>query len=79
MTHSFGEGLMMDTLEESLPIPEAAPSTVAHGVLDTFFTELEGTDGFDAVAKRLRKVVLTDGSFAETAIRQALFDEDAAP
>lgn len=68
---------MMDTPEENSLPQEAAPSTVAHGVLETFFTELQGTDGFDAVAKRLRKVVMTDGSFAETAIRQALFDEDA--
>ena len=50
--------------------PQAA--TVAHAVLEKFFSELEKTDGFAEVAPKLRTTILSERLFTEAAIRTAL-------
>ncbi|MCB1467530.1 MAG: hypothetical protein AB7I79_18860 [Rhizobiaceae bacterium] len=67
----------MDESEDNAT-PEEAPAkvnSVAAKILEEFFDTLEKDEGTTEPAKRLRKVVLDDGVFAEPAIRGALFPD----
>lgn len=55
--------------------PPAKVKSVAAKILGEFFDTLEKDKGATEPAKRLRKVVLDDGVFAEPAIRAALFPD----
>lgn len=55
--------------------PLGQVKSVAAAILSEFFDTLEKEDGFSDISPRLRKIILEDGIFAETAIRAALFPE----
>jgi hypothetical protein len=67
---------MAELAENSPDATSVAPSSVAHTVLDAFFKALGETEGYADVAQRLRDTVLNKGSFAETAIKAAIFGGD---
>ena len=56
---------------------QPAPSSVAHSVLEAFFQTLAETEGYAEVATRLRHTVFENESFAENAIKTAIFDDDS--
>ena len=58
--------------DESSPVP----SSVAHTVLGTFFKALGETEGYADIAQRLKDTVLKKESFAEAAIKAAIFGGD---
>lgn len=51
--------------------------TVAATILTEFFDNLEKEEEFHEIAPRLRKLVLTDGVFAEASVRAALFPDES--
>ena len=67
----------MDELDDNSTAeePPAKVKSVAAKILEEFFDTLEKDEGTTEPAKRLRKVVLDDGVFAEPAIRAALFPD----
>jgi hypothetical protein len=67
----------MDADDETLPNQgeDGEVTTVARSVLAAYFDKLATTDGFTEIASRLRKVVLDDGQFSDTAIRAAIFPD----
>lgn len=48
---------------------------VSQTVFEKYFTELAKTDGFAEIAPRLKKVVMEDGVFSDSAITAAMFPE----
>jgi hypothetical protein len=67
---------MVESLEDSPDEPSPAPSSVAHTVLDAFFKALGETDGYTDIAQRLRDTVIKKKSFAEAAVKTAIFGGD---
>ncbi|MDB5466921.1 MAG: hypothetical protein JWQ46_1683 [Phenylobacterium sp.] len=67
-----------ETQSEESASTGTTPSSVAHGVLESFFKRLGETDGYTDVAVRLRKVVVEDGNFAEAALRTAIFGDSGS-
>jgi hypothetical protein len=64
----------MDTPEqEKASEPPTKVGSVSATLLGEFFDVLEQEEGFAEIASTLRKVVLNDGVFTETAIRASLF------
>lgn len=62
---------------EAAKSKDVQPSSIAHGVLETFLSKLAATPGYEQIAARLRKAVIEDGKSTETSIRAALFADDA--
>jgi hypothetical protein len=64
--------------EEAGESAEPVVSTVAHRILNQFFDDLQAIEGFQEIAGRLHEAVLDNGSYAEAAIRRAMFGDEGA-
>jgi hypothetical protein len=61
--------------KEDSPEPRVKAKSVAAAVLGEFFDALEREEDLVQVSRRLRKVVVEDGVFAQPSIHAALFPD----